>query len=72
MSGAADLPDGQISYFPVHPIFEKYRALPVGRNIFRTGAVQPPKGRIAIVTDARLDAMDAAASGMRERVDEWR
>jgi hypothetical protein len=35
--------------------------------------VHPTEGRIAIVTDAGLDAMDAAASGaIKYRADEWR
>jgi hypothetical protein len=45
----------------VQPLREKYSAGPVGQISFRTPAVHPTQGRIAIVTDAGLDAMDAEA-----------
>jgi hypothetical protein len=58
-------PDGQIKYrlglWSVQPLREKYSAFAVGQINFRTPAVHPTKGRIAIVTDAGLDAMDADA-----------
>jgi hypothetical protein len=49
------------------PLPEKYPALPIGKNIFRTPAVHPTKGRVAIVTDAGLDAMDASSINRRIR-----
>jgi hypothetical protein len=50
---------------------QKYFASPIGRSSFIDSTVHPTEGRIAIVTDAGLDAMDAAASGaISYRVDE--
>jgi hypothetical protein len=60
---SADLPDGLFCDFRVQSLREKYFASPIGRNSFIDSAVHPTEGRIAIVTDAGLDAMDAAASG---------
>jgi hypothetical protein len=49
---ATDLPDGQISDFPVQPPGEKYFAFRFGRNSNRASAVPPsPEGRFAIVTN---------------------
>src|ERR1700722_20873712 len=49
---ATDLPDGQISDFPVQPSSEKYFAFRFGRNSNRASAVpHPSEGRFAIVTD---------------------
>jgi hypothetical protein len=54
---------------------QKYFASPIGRSSFIDSTVHPTKGRIAIVTDAGLDAMDAggatdegAICGRRSRV----
>ena len=49
----------------VQPSLQKYFASPIGRSSFIDSTVHPTKGRIAIVTDAGLDAMDAAASGVK-------
>ena len=55
----AKRPVGQIS---VQPRSEKYFASPFGRNSFMdSNRPTPHKGRIAIVTDAGRDAVDAAA-----------
>src|SRR5271163_3787286 len=49
---ATDLPDGQISDFPVQPSGEKYFAFRFGRNSNRASAVPPsPEGRFAIGTN---------------------
>jgi hypothetical protein len=56
------LPDGQINGpidLPVQPLSEKYFASRFGRNSFIDSVIHPTEGRIAIVTDAGLDAMDA-------------
>jgi hypothetical protein len=57
-----DLPDGLFYKFAVQPSLQKYFASPIGRSSFIDSAVHPTEGRIAIVTDAGLDAMDAAAT----------
>jgi hypothetical protein len=56
-----DLPDGLFCNFAVQPSLQKYFASPMGRSSFIDSAVHPTEGRIAIVTDAGLDAMDADA-----------
>jgi hypothetical protein len=73
--GSADLPDGLFCHSAVQPCVEKYFASPFGRNSFIDSTVHPKEGRIAIVTDAGLDAMDAggaadesATCGRRSRV----
>jgi len=49
---------------PVQPRSKKYSAFAIGQITAISSAVQPrQEGRIAIVTDAGLDAVDAAASG---------
>jgi hypothetical protein len=54
---------------------------PVSKNILLRVLVEaallippshPSEGRIAIVTDAGRDAVDAAAPGAHQRADEWR
>jgi hypothetical protein len=40
---------------------QKYFASPIGRNSFIDSPSTPREGRIAIVTDAGLDAVDADA-----------
>jgi hypothetical protein len=56
-------PVGQIS---VQPRSEKYFASRFGRNSFiDSNRATPQQGRIAIVTDAGWDAVDAAASGVK-------
>jgi hypothetical protein len=59
-----DLPDGQISrdllLHPVHPLPQKYFAMPVGQIISTSSPrPAPQRGARAIVTDAGRDAMDA-------------
>jgi hypothetical protein len=60
------LPDGQIrrpiGNSAVQPRFEKYSAFAVGQIISTNLPVSSPEGRLAIVTDAGRDAVDAAAS----------
>jgi len=47
----------------VQPFAKKYFASPIGRNSFiDSGRPTSREGRIAIVTDAGLDAMDALAA----------
>jgi hypothetical protein len=49
----ADLPDGQITRFPVHTPLQKYSASPPTQIISRTPAIPfPQEGRFAVVTDA--------------------
>ena len=55
------VPGGQIIDLPVHPLREKYSAFPKPQISSKTLAIHPTEGRIAIVTDAGLDAVDAAA-----------
>ena len=65
-TGCLNLPDGQITEFPVQPPLQKYFASPVGQIISTNSRhPTPPQGRIAIVTDAGWDAVDAAASCAR-------
>jgi hypothetical protein len=60
------LPDGQISHLAVQPRLQKYSASPPTQINSRTFAIPShTEGRIAIVTDAGRDAVDAAASGAR-------
>jgi hypothetical protein len=56
------LPDGLFCNSRVQPCIEKYFASPFGRNSFIDSTVHPKEGRIAIVTDAGLDAMDAGGA----------
>jgi hypothetical protein len=49
----------------VHPLAQKYFAFAVGQITDLTPRVSPTEGRIAIVTDAGWDAVDAAASGVK-------
>jgi hypothetical protein len=44
---------------------KKYSAGPVGQITFTTPPVSPEEGRIAIVTNAGWDVVDAAASRMK-------
>jgi hypothetical protein len=54
--------------WPVQPCFRKYFAFPLTQIKSKTLAVLSPEGRLAIVTNAGWDAVDAAASGAwRER-----
>jgi hypothetical protein len=54
-----DLPDGQITDIPVQPSLQKYFA----SRFTQIGNISPPsrptEGRLAIVTDAGRDAVDA-------------
>ena len=50
---------------PVNPRRGKYSSFPLPQINPRNPAVRPTKGRIAIVTDAGQDAVDAAASARR-------
>ena len=53
-------PDGQITQNPVHPFTQKYSARAVGQINDLTPRVSPRyEGRVAIVTNARWDAVDA-------------
>jgi hypothetical protein len=58
---STDLPDGQITEFPVQPFAQKYSASPFARNSFIDSRVPPTEGRHAIVTVAARDAVDADA-----------
>jgi hypothetical protein len=61
-----DLPDGQIKSAPperfVQPSRKKYSAFPNTQISSITLPSRPTEGRLAIVTDAGRDAVDAAAS----------
>jgi hypothetical protein len=62
-TGSGDLPVG---HFCVQPPLQKYFASPVGQIISTNSRHPvPQQGRIAIVTDAGWDAVDAAASGVK-------
>jgi hypothetical protein len=61
-----DLPDGRAVENPVESPLQKYFASPVGQIISTySRRPTPQEGRIAIVTDAGWDAVDAAASCTR-------
>ena len=62
--GGGDLPVGLLFESCVYPPLQKYFASPVGQIISTNSRhPTPQEGRIAIVTDAGRDAVDAAASG---------
>jgi hypothetical protein len=64
--GRSDLPVGLPPPRPVQPPSQKYSAFPKTQITPITSAVSThQKGRIAIVTDAGRDAVDAAASGVQ-------
>ena len=54
-----------LSRLSVNPWRGKYSSFPLPQINPRNPAVLPTKGRIAIVTDAGQDAVDAAASARR-------
>jgi len=58
-----DLPDGQITRLPVQPSLQKYSCFHLTRLKSISLAVRSPRGALAIVIDAGLDAVDAAALG---------
>jgi hypothetical protein len=60
--GGTDLPDRLFRHCCVQPFFEKYSSFRFTQINFITPAVHPTEGRIAIVTDAGLDAMDAGGA----------
>jgi hypothetical protein len=65
LQAATDLPDGQISGRfcggRVQPLLKKYSDFQKSQITLYPQPSTPHEGRIAIVTDAGLDAMDAAA-----------
>jgi hypothetical protein len=58
-----DLPVGRHVDFRVQPLSKKYSAFQKSQITLYPIPSRPTQGRIAIVTDAGRDAMDAAASG---------
>jgi hypothetical protein len=60
--GGTDLPGGLSRHCCVQPCFEKFSPSRFTQINFITPAVHPTEGRIAIVTDAGLDAMDAGGA----------
>jgi hypothetical protein len=57
-----DLPDGQINDFSVHPHLQKYFRSRIAQIKIISAAVSShQEGRLAIVTNAGRDAMDADA-----------
>jgi hypothetical protein len=65
-TGSSDLPVGRFVDGRVESRLQKYFASPVGQIISTTSRHPvPQQGRIAIVTDAGWDAVDAAASGVK-------
>src|ERR1700731_4346823 len=65
-TGSSDLPVGRFVERCVESPLQKYFASPVGQIISTNSRhPTPPEGRIAIVTDAGWDAVDAAASCAR-------
>src|SRR5258708_33652531 len=57
------LPDGQISHFLSSPACKNIPLLRRPKSLLYPPPSRPTEGRIAIVTDAGRDAVDAAASG---------
>ena len=65
-AGSSDLPVGRFVDRRVESHLQKYFASPVGQIIsIHSRHPVPLQGRIAIVTDAGWDAVDAAASGVK-------
>ncbi len=65
-AGLSDLPVGRLVDRRVESLLQKYFASPVGQIISTDSRRPTPlQGRIAIVTDAGWDAVDAAASGVK-------
>jgi hypothetical protein len=65
-TGSSDLPVGRLVDRRVESPLQKYFASPVGQIISTNSRHPvPQEGRIAIVTDAGWDAVDAAASGVK-------
>src|SRR5665811_2216187 len=62
---SADLPDGLFGSSAVQPPFQKNSPSRSTQIKSTTLVVPPHRGRIAIVTDAGRDAVDAAALGVR-------
>jgi hypothetical protein len=59
---STDLPVGRSGDGPVQPPLQKYSAFPVGANhLYKFAPSCPTEGRLAIVTNAVRDAMDADA-----------
>jgi hypothetical protein len=58
-----DLPDGLSGDLPVQPLLQKYFRFRLTQITSYPSPSHPTEGRIAIVTDAGRDAVDAAASG---------
>jgi hypothetical protein len=56
-----DLPDGQISHWAVQPCLQKYFCFSEIQIRLYDSHPVPLEGRIAIVTDAGREAVDAAA-----------
>jgi len=54
-----DLPVGLFAGMPVQPLFQKNSGFPKKQISLTIPPSTPLEGRIAIVTDAGLDAMDA-------------
>ena len=57
------LPDGQITHFLSSPLCKNILLPALPKSLLYPPPSRPMKGRIAIVTDAGRDAVDAAASG---------
>ena len=53
------LPDGQIGCSPVQPFSQKYICSRFTQITFTTAPSRPTEGRLAIVTNAGRDAVDA-------------
>jgi hypothetical protein len=68
--GLFDLPDGQITEFPVQPFLKNFSKISLRctpkSNLYPLPSC-PTEGRLAIVTDAGRDAVDADSA-----FDEWR
>src|ERR1700716_3110022 len=70
---STDLPDGLLRDFAVQSCLQKYFRSHLTQISSRPSPSRPPEGRIAIVTDAGCDAVDAAALGARcDRRAGWR
>jgi hypothetical protein len=58
-SGATNLPDGQISKILSSPATINIPLNPSGKSALSTRPFRPTRGALAIVTNARRDAVDA-------------
>jgi len=60
--GLSELPDGQITEFPVQPLCKNILVFARPKSLLYPPPSRPTEGRFAIVTDVRRDAVDAGCA----------